>query len=206
MIAEAEKAAKALEIAATKSPIAQASLLETRKLIAEAVRSLESIEAEPNSWQEKGEEPSVVPDELGSQIEKEGEVLIKADRIKVNGTRTLASSKKEEFNFGKLNLQDILNGEEGVVPISSSDYGLSLFSYETLIKQSDSRNENGQLEKNRDNGQQEKPLLNGATKVESPKEESPAVETGNEQTPANSVTVTKKWIRGRLVEVAEGAA
>ncbi|TYH71020.1 hypothetical protein ES332_D05G155900v1 [Gossypium tomentosum] len=44
LIAEAEKAAKALEIAAMKSPVAQASLIETRKLIAEAIQSIESIE------------------------------------------------------------------------------------------------------------------------------------------------------------------
>ncbi|WOL15143.1 hypothetical protein Cni_G23924 [Canna indica] len=44
LIAEAEKAADALEMAALKSPLAQASLLETRKLIAEATRSIESIE------------------------------------------------------------------------------------------------------------------------------------------------------------------
>ncbi|PON78271.1 Nuclease associated modular domain [Trema orientale] len=209
LIAEAEKAAKALEIAAAKSPIARASLLETRKLIAEAVRSLESIEAEQNSFQETGEDPLVELDELGGQVENEtdtaGRVPIEADRIKLNGTQTLASSKEKDFNFGTLNLQDILNGEEGLLPIKPHGYGLSPFSYETLIKQSDSRIETGQLEPNRDNVQQGKPLLNGA-KVETPKEETPAVETSNKQTPASSVTVTKKWIRGRLVEVAEGAA
>lgn len=44
LIAEAEKAAKALELAALKSPAAQALLLETKKLIAEATRSIEKIE------------------------------------------------------------------------------------------------------------------------------------------------------------------
>ncbi|KAI0516394.1 hypothetical protein KFK09_009067 [Dendrobium nobile] len=45
LIAEAERAAKALEVAALKSPLAKASLLETRKLIAEANLSLRSIES-----------------------------------------------------------------------------------------------------------------------------------------------------------------
>ncbi|KAK8933632.1 hypothetical protein KSP39_PZI015371 [Platanthera zijinensis] len=44
LIAEAERAAEALEIAALTSPLAKASLLETRKLIAEAALSIQSIE------------------------------------------------------------------------------------------------------------------------------------------------------------------
>ncbi|XP_062087971.1 uncharacterized protein LOC133794643 isoform X2 [Humulus lupulus] len=218
LIAEAEKAAKALEVAATKSPIAQASLLETRKLIAEAIRSLESVEADQNSSQVNCETPSIVPDELGSQIEKgteaggdvpvkaDGIKVKKADGIKVNGTRSLASSKEEDLSFGNLNMHDILNGEEGNLQLNSSGYGLSPFSYETLMKQSDLINESGQSEPSRDGEQKEKPLINGA-KTKTHKEEMPVSETQEEQAPAaNSVTVTKRWIRGRLVEVAEGAA
>lgn len=44
LIAEAEKAANALEAAAKKSPLAQASLIETRRLIAEAIQSISSID------------------------------------------------------------------------------------------------------------------------------------------------------------------
>ncbi|XP_020574642.1 uncharacterized protein LOC110020768 [Phalaenopsis equestris] len=47
LIAEAERAAEALEAAALNSPLAKASLLETRKLIAEANLSLQTIEREP---------------------------------------------------------------------------------------------------------------------------------------------------------------
>ncbi|KAL2462399.1 hypothetical protein Fot_53636 [Forsythia ovata] len=43
LIAEAEKAANALEITAKNSPLAQASLLETRMLITEAIQYIESI-------------------------------------------------------------------------------------------------------------------------------------------------------------------
>ncbi|KAG6489105.1 hypothetical protein ZIOFF_050363 [Zingiber officinale] len=45
LIAEAEKVAKTLEMAAPKSSLAQASLMETRMLIAEARRSIGIIEA-----------------------------------------------------------------------------------------------------------------------------------------------------------------
>ncbi|KAJ6706182.1 NUMOD3 MOTIF FAMILY PROTEIN EXPRESSED [Salix purpurea] len=44
LIVEAEKAANALEGAAMKSPIARASLAEARKLIAEAIQSIESVD------------------------------------------------------------------------------------------------------------------------------------------------------------------
>ncbi|EXB64651.1 hypothetical protein L484_017984 [Morus notabilis] len=200
LIAEAEKAAKALEAAATKSPIARASLMETRKLIAEAVQSIESIEAEQITSQGNGEDPSAVPDELGGHVEKHivaiGEVPAEAKPSKVNGTRILALSREEDSHFGKVNLQDILNGEEGLLSTSTSNYGLSSFSYETLMKQSDPRNENGQLGPNKESEQQEMPHLNGAR----------AEISNDQQTPAEVVTVTKKWVRGRLVEVAEGAA
>ncbi|CAI9114520.1 OLC1v1015261C2 [Oldenlandia corymbosa var. corymbosa] len=46
LIAEAEKAANALEVAAKQSPLARASLIETRRLIAEAVESISSIDEE----------------------------------------------------------------------------------------------------------------------------------------------------------------
>ncbi|KAJ9537638.1 hypothetical protein OSB04_030371 [Centaurea solstitialis] len=44
LIAEAQRAAEALEVAAAKNPMAEASLVETRKLIAEAISYIESIE------------------------------------------------------------------------------------------------------------------------------------------------------------------
>lgn len=211
LIAEAEKAAKALEVAATKSPIARASLMETRKLIAEAIQSIESIEEEQFTSQAYVEDPSAVPDELGSQVEMETdtttaiEIPTEVMPVKVNGTRTLASSKEEDYNFGRLNLQDILNGEEVLLPMNSNGYGLSPFSYQTLMKQSDSRNENGHLGPDKESEWLEKPLLNGA-RAEIPRELTPAAETLNDQIPVKVVTVTKKWVCGKLVEVAEGAA
>ncbi|KAL5579687.1 hypothetical protein UlMin_012129 [Ulmus minor] len=200
LIAEAEKAANALEVAATKSPIAHASLMETRKLIAEAIRSIESIEGSQISSLVNGKDPSTSSDELGSLIENETDTGTefpgKSNSVKVNGTYTLPSSKEEEFDVGKFNLQEILNGEEELLPVSSSGYGFSPFSYESLMRQSDSEDETEQ---------QDIPQPNG-TKVEIPNEETPESETLKEETPAaNLVTVTKKWVRGKLVEVVEGA-
>lgn len=206
LIAEAEKAAKALEVAATKSPIAQASLIETRKLIAEAVQSIESIDSGLISSQENGKYPSPTPtptlrgNEMDGQADMETDggmrVLDEADQKKVNGNHSLASSKEEEdFDLGKFTLQDILNGEDELLSMSSSGYGLSPFSFESLIKQSDSGYEpNKALESNRDGEEEKDHPINGS-KVETPEDE----------TPSNLVTVTKKWVRGRLVEVAEGA-
>lgn len=44
LIAVAEKAAKVLEVAAVRSPTARTALLETKSLIAEAIRSIETID------------------------------------------------------------------------------------------------------------------------------------------------------------------
>ena len=44
LIAEAQKAAKAFEVVAMESPVAQASLIEARELIAEATQTIEKIE------------------------------------------------------------------------------------------------------------------------------------------------------------------
>ncbi|CAI9286223.1 unnamed protein product [Lactuca saligna] len=73
LIGEAQRAAEALEEAAAKSPVAEASLIETRKLIAEAIRYIESIEMGNNQSLESGndkDEKMVVEDVRG--IEQRG--------------------------------------------------------------------------------------------------------------------------------------
>ncbi|KAM5579710.1 hypothetical protein ABKV19_009472 [Rosa sericea] len=66
LIAEAEKAAMAFEASATNSPVARASLIEMLSLIAEAIRSIESIDTMQISSHEN-EEPSVASNEVISQ-------------------------------------------------------------------------------------------------------------------------------------------
>ncbi|KAL6576914.1 hypothetical protein OROMI_011190 [Orobanche minor] len=116
LIAEAEKAAMALEASATKSPVARASLIKTRQLIAEAIRSIESIDTTQSSSHEN-EEPSVngtstfsshenemlsvSPNEVSSLIEKETGIrgLTEADNGKVNGIPTLSSNVNQDPLF-----------------------------------------------------------------------------------------------------------
>ncbi|KAM1430142.1 hypothetical protein ACFX2I_046241 [Malus domestica] len=143
-----------------------------------------------------------------------------AGNVKTNGTKTL-SSTNENSTFGNFTseymvdaeedlsplqdmlnvledptpLEDMLNSEEDLPRLSTSGYGLPPFGFEELIKQSDVRNEPNQLEPNGDGECSKKLQLNG-TKVQSKEEE----------TPCKPVTgATKKWIRGRLVEVGEEA-
>lgn len=184
LIFEAQKAAKALEVAAMKSPIARASLLETRELIAEAIQSIESIETGQITSHENGGYPSVASNELISQVQKD-------TRIEVNGTPILPS-KDEDFNLSKFTLHDFLNNEEKLLPTSFSGSGSSPFSFENIMKQSSSRNLPDQPEANGNSDCGKDPLPNGAH-IQSLKEETP-----------ESVTVTKKWVCGRLIEVAEG--
>ncbi|CAL5381811.1 unnamed protein product [Camellia sinensis] len=65
--AEAEKAAKALEATATKSPLAQASLIETRNLIAKAIQSIEIGQIDSHG---NGRHPSIALAELVNQAER----------------------------------------------------------------------------------------------------------------------------------------
>ena len=198
MIAEAEKAAKALEVAAEKSPIARASLIETRKLIAEAIRSINSIETEKSSegstlpQEEMGnspEDPPVKPDnKLGHELAEE--IPTETRPIKVNGTRTLTPSSKEEgfrFSNGNSNSQDVTNTDNALFPVSS----LTLLSSATEIGKSSEIDPDGCDD-------QEKPVVNGAENVKT--------NLTKQALPVKAATtITKKWVRGRLVEVAEGS-
>ena len=194
LIAEAEKAAKALEVAATRSPLAHASLMETKKLIAEAIQSIESIEAGQISSHEKSRDPSFSSAVPVNHVEKEMDAgiegLNQADQRKVNGTKTLVSSKNdnEGFDFGKFTWQDLLNGDMELLSTSSSGYGLSPLDLDSLIGSTKQLDQQPNLNVEREDN----PLPNGSK-----------LKPRKEAAPANSVTTTKKWVRGRLVEVAE---
>lgn len=194
LIAEAEKAAKALEVAATRSPLAHASLMETKKLIAEAIQSIESIEAGQISSHENSRDPSFSSAVPVNHVEKEMDAgiegLNQADQRKVNGTKTLVSSKNdnEDFDFGKFTWQDLLNGDMELLSTSSSGYGLSPLDLDSLIGSTKQLDQQPNLNVEREDN----PLPNGSK-----------LKPRKEAAPANSVTTTKKWVRGRLVEVAE---
>lgn len=219
LIAEAEKAAKALEVAALKSPVAQASLVETRKLIAEAVQSIESIEAGDITTDVNGRNSpaeaihSVESTETGQLPTNENDRYSSAestefispvekmpsagqdgsdhaDKTKINGTQTHVSDEKE-LGFEDFALHDILHGDGKLLLPSSSDYGLHSSELESLIKQPKERKQQlGQLEPN------------GHIKYDNVCSENGAAVTSTDKEKHHK-PVTKKWVRGRLVEVTK---
>ncbi|CAK7356435.1 unnamed protein product [Dovyalis caffra] len=199
LIVEAEKAANALEAAAMKSPIARASLIEARNLIAEAIQSIEFVDNEDSvsndmMSNENGRHPSLAPSEL-REVEKE---INAADRgwdqvelRQVNGTKILETSKDEDLNFSNLAFHDVLNGEKELLPLSSSAYGLPSPSMESLVNHSSTGKQPNQVEPNGSLKSEKINLPNGSR-----------VPHVKEETHSKSVT-TKKWVRGRLVEGTE---
>ncbi|CAL5381859.1 unnamed protein product [Camellia sinensis] len=162
LIAEGEKAAKALEAAATKSPLAQASLIETRNLIAKAIQSIEIGQIDSHG---NGRHPLIALAELVNQAEKENNPGIQGLSQTDHGeTQTVESSKSDynDFGFGKFNFHDLLNGKEELYQTSMSDYGLPPSELDGMIKQCSFTEQLSQLELNG----------NGA-KFQSRKEETP---------------------------------
>ncbi|XP_022723711.1 uncharacterized protein LOC111280506 isoform X2 [Durio zibethinus] len=202
LIGEAEKAAKALEVAAMKSPVARSSLIETRKLIAEAIQSIESIERGQVTSDENGGYISVDSAEpiKVSQVQKKMQSekggLSQADKKEVNGNQILSLRKNEEFNFPNFMFPMIVNGEgDELTSPSSNNYSLSTTNFESLIKKSNSSKQLDQLVTNGIIKDEKNPLPNG-TKVK----------LKDDYVPSKAVAVTKKWVRGRLVEVTEEAS
>lgn len=216
LITEALKAAKSLELAAMKSPIAQASLMETRKLIDEAIQSIESIENGQITSYVNGEYPSTASADLVSQVQKETGVdkrdSDEGDHREVNGSQILSLNEIEGLDFTNLTLQGMVNGEKELSPRGSS-YGLSTFNLDDMIVQSASAKKLGRLEPYGNINPEKSPLLNGAkvrqletngnTKcVNDPLPNGAKLQLMEGERP---LTITRKWVRGRLVEVTEGA-
>ena len=163
MISEAEKAAKVLEVAAMTSPVAHASLLESKKLIAEATQLIESLEISQVASDEDVtyHQPSDTLLEVCSESETEqpGEV---------NGTHTFSN-----------------NGESLHLNLRCSD----------LPQPNGTRIDPPPPESNGAIKLTKSPhLSNGSDVCHGMEEKGESLESGN---------VTKKWVRGRLVEVTE---
>lgn len=115
LIARAEKAAKALEFLAARSATAQASLLESRKLIAEAVELIEAVEARDIS--------SIENSTCGSSgggtgfSGRDGYEKINCpfkdptQRFTVNGRQSTVSGNGVDIDLGIFILQNVLNLE-----------------------------------------------------------------------------------------------
>ncbi|CAN4089228.1 unnamed protein product [Withania somnifera] len=224
LIAEAEKAAVALEIAAQYSTVAQASLIETRKLISEAIQSIGSIEKEVAVADGNLSAPST---ELLSHTSDEGDSELGAltypgERINGWHPATPMDGGIHDLGNGRHALQGLPNGKSTALLSSSGDYDLlgdrrevyqmisSNLSLEkevsitqpstaTLRLDEDEANESSGAEHqqfpNRDEanagpGDEQKPVPNGLI-------------SGVKSVAATSTT--KKWVRGRLVEVSEGS-
>ncbi|XP_071901267.1 uncharacterized protein [Coffea arabica] len=226
LIAEAEKAAKALEVAAEKSPVAQASLVETRKLIAEAIQSISSIDEGQEELQNDGGSISLAAPEfvgpakleMSENVENPNQIV----KRKVNGAQTSRSSTRDliGFKFENTALQDLgdassntdmmgfsfeepalgglVNGTADVQKLRQTrleDYNVAsvLLDSAGRVKSSSCTDRMVDPALSGSPQREDNPLLNGVKSSES----------GNEEKLSKSASVTKKWVRGRLVEVAE---
>ncbi|XP_076885776.1 uncharacterized protein LOC143535397 [Bidens hawaiensis] len=132
LIGEAQRAAEALEAAAA-SPMAEASLIETRKLIAEATSYIKSIEMGGNGYPGDGFDKQEMVESV-REIEQRG----------VNGTGSVEIAK-----FGEVGLQANVNGIEHVDLSSTSRSTSAASSWSDLslkmkaVKKDDEKREKG---------------------------------------------------------------
>lgn len=224
LIAEAEKAAEALEIAARYSPVAQASLIETRKLISEAIQSIESIEKEASVTDGNLSPPST---ELVSHTADEGDSEFGAltdpgERINGWHAVTPMDSGIHDLGNGRHGLQGLLNGKSTALLSRSGDYdllgdrqevyqmissNLSLEQEASITQPSTSTQRLDEDEANESLGDEQKQLLNRDETNADPGDERKPLPNGliSGAKIEAATTTTKKWVRGRLVEVSEGS-
>ncbi|XP_021757670.1 uncharacterized protein LOC110722692 [Chenopodium quinoa] len=199
LIAEAEKAAKSLEIAATKSPVARASLIEARKLIAEATQSIESIKKqEPNSEDDLslGTQNSVEKDENPFTEDND-----QGHHGGVNGTDTGFTQNIDGQNpdigvYRMPMLEEMDTNHQ--FPRQLGGYGFSELDIGSFIGKSELRELIDQ---------QHEHELNGATKLNGSSSHHHGAKLQNnedEVPPVPEKPVTKKWVCGRLVDFVEG--
>lgn len=202
LIAEAETAAKVLEEAAKKSPVAQACLLEARKLIAEAIESITSIDkgqVDPqscgNSSLSSADLISSADDEMNVELEefKGSAQMNSMAPSKINGFEKCFSEHLLEekgpvqpSSFGSHNL---LNGKENLHQMRAGDYVPPLV-LDDATKLPSFTEQLGEIVQNGGLGHAKSTLFNG-------------VHSNAEGRTANTGARTKKWVRGKLVEVTE---
>ncbi|CAL9218864.1 unnamed protein product [Arabidopsis halleri] len=205
LISEAEKAAKVLEIAALKSPVAQASLLESKKLIAEATQLIESLEMRQIASDEDGTYSSLLSPQHNNtllEVDNESETKDTNDQEQqgeINGTHTFP-----------------INGESLHLNMRSSD--LPTFNIEGTTNQSVSDKESNTSQGDREDIKLGIVVQPNGTRVHPPAESNGAISLAENHPLPNgyhgmddkavsfeSGNVTKKWVRGRLVEVTEAA-
>ncbi|RWW88966.1 hypothetical protein BHE74_00002133 [Ensete ventricosum] len=189
LIAEAEKAVQALELAALTNPVAQASLLETRKLIAEATWSIKNIERGQLTSQGTRDQTfsdSVRP--INHLKNSPGNLSGQKWPTKlVNGTHLLSSSISYHRDLDFVNLS----------PSTEETSGSDSFLHDEFLMRKSVMTDN-QTVFSKVGGSIRYKIL------KSEEEESDISEMKNNGTSGSSLLLKKKnWVRGRLVEVEE---
>ncbi|XP_072982149.1 uncharacterized protein [Typha latifolia] len=205
LIAEAEKAAKSLEMAALKSPLAQASLVETRKLIAEAMRSIEGIEngqtaqdISDGTSSDAGRRESHT--ETNARDQRNNNVW---DERPINGKHLLSSetTNYKEFDFDESTLQIVLNGREPLRVSESAENHAEAFEYNLSPSlQPESMRTDPEITYHV--GQS---MINGSARHNkvSPTREKVSLEAKESEVSISATKTKMHWVCGRLVEVEE---
>ncbi|PIA50484.1 hypothetical protein AQUCO_01300901v1 [Aquilegia coerulea] len=203
LITEAEKAAKTLEEAALTSPLARASLIETRKLIAEATRSIEAVETGQITSFEKD---SYSSSKFNGQVNRFGEETdggngdgIPPNMKEPNGIHVpfLQNNGVEDLDLGKTSVQDLINHEHHEQTRNNGNSS-SPFQANILINQIGLKDlQLSQLE------------ANGAIRnkrAEVPNGEKTVLSLNGAGQTSGITNPTKKWVCGRLVEVSDSTS
>lgn len=237
VIAQAQKAAKVLEVFAIKSPVAQASLIEARKLIAEATQTIEKIE---NG--DIGSLHAAVSRCHQNHVEKRGSgALTKYLReeypIGINGIASLQSGQGQnpDFNLYSLTMLDNMDmnfhlptmlglygfGDLENVSSATAQFGphqtetnrySDIDSLTHANRQADPGGAKQEFEDAEDMERLDLRALmdkrhhhlepNGAAKLNGSSAPNGA-KVHIHEAPAAKI-ITKRWVRGRLVEVVDG--
>ncbi|XP_020241796.1 uncharacterized protein LOC109820124 isoform X1 [Asparagus officinalis] len=198
LIAEAEKAAKALEVAALKSPLAQASLIETRKLIAEATRSIESIESGQLTSHDSGDEASFTPDATVNHFQSSHESLNRETVLDERIVDGLHLEKSCETRYDSSNQRNYKGDAGGRLTLQNAPEAGN-----PLTSTSREEFNNVQDDSGVKDLQVNQPHINGSIKYIKPLPERERTSKSKEGKGTRSASKTKKWVCGRLVEVDE---
>ncbi|KAL6854328.1 hypothetical protein ACP4OV_019231 [Aristida adscensionis] len=218
LIAEAEKAANALESAAATSPYAQASLIAARKLVTEARVSLECVDEGPaeNGSDDMSEESTILDlNDHGWENQNQSNMM-KQDNKPVNKMKVLSSNVNGTgFHFDSSMrseteqlYQSIENSMERafLLPSASStlngvngDFGIIDFQVRQMMVNETTQNDQIVAESTEyippETLQEDAPL---SAKMDEATDNFPPG-TLEEDTPSLSVKGKARWVRGRLV-------
>nr|XP_018683947.1 PREDICTED: uncharacterized protein LOC103987988 isoform X2 [Musa acuminata subsp. malaccensis] len=195
LIAEAEKAAKALEMFALNNPLAQTSLLETRKLIAEATRSIENIETGMLTTQDYSDKSLDFGGPLNHFHSNPGVPSIEKFKERlVNGFHTPPSSRinHTDIDSDRLPLEPAVNGWEPSTVTQSTEKSTGF----CLPVDTESVGKGSEKISN----QTSQSVVGKAVKYENNSEKED-IRTSEGKDTVPSRNLKKKWVCGRLIEV-----